>query len=119
MGKVSKVGLVRMHYPLLKHLAKCSSKDCKYIVQGSSDQFIKLLTQICVNVMNKTLTRNEGDAVKKLSPYKKDLIAITKPKTPLKKKRKILEQKGGFIGALLSIALPVITSLIGRLVSGK
>ena len=119
MGKVSKAGLVKMHYPLLKHLAKCSSDDCRYVVRGSSDEFIKLLTQICVNVMNKTLTRNEGHAVKKLAPFKKELIAITKRKTPLKKKRKILEQKGGFIGALLSIALPVITSLIGRLVSGK
>ena len=71
------------------------------------------MSQICVNVMNKNLLRNESDAVKRLTPYKKQLKAVTSPKTSVKQKRTTFEQKGGFLGALLGLALPLITGLLG------
>lgn len=109
----SKLALLRRYFPLLKHLAKCSDTDCNHVVRGLSDDVIKLLSQICINVMNKSLIRNPDEAVKRLSPYKKQLKALTRPKTTVTHKRKTLDQKGGFIGALLGVALPLITSLIG------
>ena len=112
----SKLRLLIKHYALLKHLAKCSKTECNHIVRGLSDDVIKLLSQICINVMNKSLTRNPAEAVRKLSPYKKQLKALTRPKTTITHRRKTLEQKGGFIGALLGVALPLITSLIGSAV---
>ena len=81
-------------------------------MKGLSDEVVRLMSQICVNVMNKSLTRDTAAAVRKLAPYKKQLKDITKAKTGIKQKRKTLEQKGGFIGALLGIALPLLTSLI-------
>jgi hypothetical protein len=119
MTKSAKLALLRKHYPLLKHLAKCSGKDCEHIMRGVSDDVIKLMSEICINVMNKTLTHDPTDAVKKLTRYKKELRAVTRPKTSLKKKRVILQQKGGFIGALLGIALPILSSIIGSLTSRK
>ena len=107
---------LRRHYSLLKHIAKCSTTDCQHLVRGLSEEVIRLMSVICVNVMNKTLTPNSIHAVKKLSPYKKQLRAITKPKITVIAKRRILQQKGGFIGALLGVALPLITSLIGSAV---
>ena len=114
-----KLSLLRKHYPLLKHLAKCSSSDCAHVMAGMSDDIIKLMSQICVNVMNKSLTQDTKHAVKKLAPYKKQLRAITKGKTTIKQKRKYLEQKGGFIGALLGIALPIISSIISAATARK
>jgi hypothetical protein len=118
-ARSKKMVLLKKHYPLLRHIAKCSSKECGHLIAGVSDNVIKLMSQICVNLMNKNLVRDESHALKRLKPYRKELVAITKAKTPLKKKRQILQQKGGFIGALLSIALPILSSLIGGLVSKK
>ena len=118
-NQAHKLRLLKKHYPLLKHLAKCSSQDCAHVVTGMSDEVIKLMSQICINVMNKSLTRDSAHAVKKLTPYKKQLKAITKPKSSIKQKRKHLEQRGGFIGALLGIALPIISSIIGAATRGR
>jgi poly(A) polymerase Pap1 len=121
MGKkpTHALALLRKHYPLLKHLAKCSAQDCQHLMKGMSDDVIKLMSQICINVMNKSLTRDTSEAVRRLTPYKKQLRAAIRPKTSTTQKRKVLEQKGGFIGALLGVALPLITSLITGLVSRK
>ena len=115
----NKLALLRRHYSLLKHIAKCSTQDCQHVVRGLSDDVIKLMSQICINVMNKSLLQDPAYAVKRLSPYKKQLKSLTRPKTTVKTKRRVLEQKGGFIGALLGVALPLITSLIGSAVSRK
>ena len=115
----NKLTLLRRHYSLLKHIAKCSTADCHHVVRGLSDDVIRLMSQICVNVMNKSLTQNPAYAVKRLSPYKKQLRSVTRPGTTVKTKRRVLEQKGGFIGALLGVALPLITSLIGSAVNRR
>ena len=114
-----KLALLKKHYHLLKHLSKCTAKDCEHIVNGLSDEVIKVMAQICINIMHKNLVRSPKVAVKRLSPYKKQLIDITRPKVSLTKQRGILSQKGGFLSALLAVALPVISSIIGRLTSSK
>ena len=114
-----KLTLLKKHYPLLKHISKCSTGDCGHIVAGLSDEVIKLMSQVCINVMNKTLTRDSKHAVKKLTPYKKQLRAITKGKSTITQKRKVFQQKGGFIGALLGIALPIISSIISAATGRK
>jgi hypothetical protein len=106
------ISLLQKHHSLLTHLAKCSANDCHHIIKGVSDEVVKLMSQICINVMNKSLTRDPKEAVRRLAPYKKQLRALTKPKTGLAHKRKQLEQKGGFLGTLLGIAIPAITGLI-------
>lgn len=115
----NKLRLLKKHFPLLKHLAKCTAGECEHIIAGMSDDVIKLMSQICVNVMNKSLIRDPKDAVKRLAPYKKQLRGLTKGKSTIKQKRKHLEQKGGFLGALLGIALPLITSLISSFTGRK
>ena len=115
----NKLTLLRKHMPLLRHLAYCKADACEHIMKGLSDEVVKLMSQICINVMNKSLTPDTAAAVRRLSPYKKQLRAITKPNTGIKHKRKTLEQKGGFIGALLGVALPLLTSLISSAVSRR
>ena len=118
-GLKSQLTLLKRHYPLLKHIAKCTAQDCEHIVNGLSEEVIKLMAQICINVMHKNLMRSPKVAVKRLSPYKKQLIAVTRPRVSLTKKRSILSQKGGFLSTLLAVALPVISSIIGSLTSRK
>ena len=50
--------------------------------------------------------------------YKTQVRSVTQPKTSLLKKRKVIEQEGGFLGALLGLAVPLISSLISGLAKG-
>lgn len=107
--------LLKKHLPLLRHMAKCNSKECQHIAMGLSNQVIRLIAQIAVNVMNKNLPISQTETVARLARYKKQLKEVTQPKTSLEKKRNIIEQEGGFLGTLLGIAVPLISSLIGSL----
>ena len=110
--------LLKKHLPLLRHMAKCSAKECRYIATGLSSEVIRVIAQIAINVMNKNLPIDETQAVQQLARYKTQLRAVTQPKTSLLKKRKVIEQEGGFLGALLGLAVPLISSLIGGLTKG-
>ena len=111
--------LLKKHLPLLRHMAKCSAKDCRYIATGLSSEVIRVIAQIAINVMNKNLPVDQTQAVQRLARYKTQLRAVTQPKTSLLKKRKVIEQEGGFLGALLGLAVPLISSLIGGLTKGR
>ena len=115
----TKMYLLKKHYPLLKHMASCTADQCQHIMKGANNEVIRLMGQICINVMNKTLIQDPEEAIRVLGPYKKQLRAITRPHTPVKVKKSVLEQKGGFLSALLSIALPVLSSIISGITGRK
>ena len=110
--------LLKKHLPLLRHMAKCSAKECRYIATSLSSEVIRVIAQIAINVMNKNLPVDQTQAVQRLARYKTQLRAVTQPKTSLLKKRKVIEQEG-FLGALLGPAVPLISSLIGGLTKGR
>ena len=78
------------------------------------DDVIKILAEICDNVMNKNIPLNVNEAVRLLSPYKKQLKTVCRKNTTVRTKRKIFHQSGGFFPALLSLAVPVIKNLLSR-----
>jgi len=56
--------------------------------------------------------------LRKLRREKDNLRALALKKTPLKKKRKIL-QKGGFVGALLTPVLSIIGNILSGVIGGN
>jgi hypothetical protein len=54
----------------------------------------------------------------KLSKYKKTLRQISK-KSSVEKRKRILQQKGGFLSLLIPPALSLIASVVGDLISSK
>ena len=99
-------------------MAKCNAKECRYIATGLSGEVIRVIAQIAINVMNKNLPIDEKQAVELLARYKTQRRSVTQPKTSLLKERKVIEQEGGFLGALLGLAVPLISSLISCLTKG-
>ena len=97
---------------ILEHLARCTPEECKHMIPVVKDDFIRLLAEVCVNVINKNIPLNVEEAVRLLSPFKKELKTVCRKKTSLKTKRKIFNQSGGFLPALLSLALPVLKNLL-------
>ena len=110
--------LLKKHLPLLRHMAKCNAKECRYIATGLSSEVLRVIAQIAINVMNKNLPIDEKQAVERLARYKSQLRSGTQPKTSLLKKRKVIEREGCFLGALLGLAVPLISSLISGLTKG-
>ena len=68
--------------------------------------------------MNKNLPIDKKQAFELLARYKTQLRSVTQPKTSLLEKRKVIEQEGGFLGAPLGLAVPLISSLISGLTKG-
>ena len=112
--KKSPVSKLKKNLKILQHLAHCTGEECSHMIPAVKDDVIRVLAQICVNVMNKNLPLNPSEAVRILSPFKKELKAICKKKTSIKTKRKILQQKGGFLPALLGLAIPLIQGLLAK-----
>lgn len=97
--------------PLLKLLYKATPKQRRAILQSSSDELILTLCEVALNVLHGTipLTANQHQKLKK---RKKEIKITADQKINVKKKRRILNQRGGFLLPLLSVAIPFITSLI-------
>ena len=115
MPKTAGLKAVKKHFPLLKHLAKCKATECRFIIPGLSDELIKTLAEIALNVQNKNIPVQSAAAFNKLRAYKKQLKSVTKRGASLQSQRRHFQQDGGFLPALLGIALPVLSNIIGAL----
>lgn len=100
---------------LLKIISKCSNKHRKVFLKEGDDEFIKSIIEIVLNVLrgNVKLCPKLEKALKKYKNTMRKLICL---KTPLKQKRQLLVQKGGF----LSILLPsLISGVLSHIFSKK
>ena len=97
----------------LKFLQKASPPVQKSILEKAPRDLIDCLCDCAHNILkgNVPLTSRHKQ---KLRRHKKALRDLTKRKTSLASKRKIV-QKGGFLSVLLSALAPVLGGLIGGL----
>jgi hypothetical protein len=100
---------VRNHSDYLKVLAHCNAKQRKVLLENVSPKLLKCLCECCLNVLNGNV-KLTSDQKRHLSRHKKVLRTLVDRKTPVKRKRQILVQKGGFLPALLG---PIISTLAG------
>ena len=98
--------------PLLGYLAKATPEQRQSALNRTSDEDFKKL-QALIQRYLRSKERIPSDDLKKLRRYKHVLFDLIKNKNNIKTQRKILNQKGGFIGALLG---PLIGSAIGGIV---
>ena len=78
------------------------------LVQGASNEFIRDVSSFLTRVRRRP-DLVKGSHRKVLRRHKKKLQRLIHAKTPIKKKRQILIQKGGIIPALI----PIICAVIG------
>jgi hypothetical protein len=104
---------VKEHLPVLKRLTKCCTKQrCKILTDGG-DELLKCLSECAYNVINSNVPVDDGQ-LRKLTRHKTIVRALACRKTSLKsKRRKVINQKGGFLLALLA---PVLTALVENLI---
>lgn len=107
--------LLMKHANLLRHMSKVDPETLQSILNGLNDEMINLISQICYNLMHKNLDVDAQRAERELGPHRQDICQLMNKKTSAGRKRNIV-QKGGFIGTLLSIAVPSIISGIVSLI---
>ena len=105
--------LIKQHRYILKKLSSSSSADRKKILKNAPDALfkalniiIKLLAQDKLNISKKNQKKvnRHKKLIRKVSTLKSNSI-----------KRKLQNQRGGFLSAILSAALPVISNLLGNI----
>ena len=85
---------------------KSSRKDVKFskAIRHSNDKFIR---QIVSRVRKLRTKKLPPKMMKVVKDHAKQLHSISDPKVSLKRKRKLLVQKGGFVFRMLSMIDPV------------
>ena len=96
--------VVKRALPLLKVLADASPKLKKVIIKHAPTKLVTAISEIVLNLI-KGVIKLTAHQKKRLSRYKKELLALAKKKVSPGKKRKILVQKGG--SAAISILVPL------------
>jgi len=98
---------------LLKLLYKSSPKQRGVILHSAPDELILALCEVALNILHGKipLTAKQLGSLKR---RKTEIKYVANKKINIARKRRMINQKGGFLLPLLSIALPFITSLITR-----
>ncbi|DAC80299.1 TPA_asm: gasderminX [Terrapene box turtle adintovirus] len=102
---------VKRNLGLLKLLSKSSPQQRRAILCSASDDLVAAISEIALNTLkgNVPLTQNQVRVLKK----KRTLIkTLCNKRVSLKRKKHLVKQSGGFIGPLLSFAIPLITGLL-------
>ena len=103
--------LVKRALPLLKLLAEANPKLKKTIIKYATPDVVKAISEIALNML-KGVIKLTSNQKHRLSRYKKEFRSLGKKGISVKRKRKLLVQKGG--GAGLSILLPIAISYLTR-----
>ena len=100
---------------LLEKLNFSNSAARKAVLRNLSNKEVKLLCEVCLNLVRGHLKIKDRKTFNKLKRGRRTLTYLADKRKPIRDKREILNQKGGFIGALAAAALPVVISEVARL----
>ena len=100
---------IKNNYLCLKYLSCCNNKIRKEVLKGVNQELILTLCDCILNCLNGNIKLNDNDILK-LKKYKKALRSLISRNQTIKKQRKILVQKGGYI---LPIIVPSILTALG------
>lgn len=112
----------KKHFDLafLKLLSKLNHEDIQYLVPLLKKNHIDIICTVCRNILfsenGLKLKKRHINKIKKLTlSNAKDYKTLANFNSSLKMKKRIINQRGGMIGTIIGIALPLITSLISSL----
>lgn len=97
----------------------CKPRGRKQLLKNLSKDNVKVLCEICLNIIRGNITVVSKQKFK-LKKYRSLLETLANKKVSLAKKKTVISnQKGGFIGTLASIALPVVSGIVAKALSTK
>ena len=107
--KIPKHSKANHHLPFLCTCFKSTGKQRKdMIVHANKGQMEIALNLLKGNMLIPT------PSFKRLKPHKSKLLYLTRKKPSVKKKKQVLNQKGGFLPALASLIAPLAIDFLGK-----
>jgi len=108
---------MKKYLPTLRRINRLGDRAKRGVIKYCDKHLIDCFCECSKNILKGNVPLKEPH-LRRLRREKKNLRALALKKTPLKKKRKIL-QKGGFIGALLTPVLSILGNILGGAVGGN
>ena len=102
---------LRTNQPFLHLLARSSAKRRKSLLKQATKDELATLFEICLNILRGNIPLNSY-MHKKLKKEQKTLRTLADKKISLKRKKKVVNQKGGFLGAVAGLALPLLAQIL-------
>jgi len=90
----------------------------KAIVKTAPGDLVGSVSDCCRNVLSGRVPLS-GKQKRQLSAHKQALRLLAQPRVGVQTKKRVLIQRGGFIGPLLAASLPIIANLLIRKFSGN
>ena len=101
---------MKRYLPVLKRIRRMGEKAKRQYVRKCDKEFVNCVSECAKNVIKGNVPLNKRQMTN-LRRKRNDLRTLSKKKTSLRTKRKII-QKGGFLTALLPPVLAVLGSLL-------
>lgn len=108
---------VRTHAVLLKTLAHCSAKHRRQLLKTADRGLIDAICECVVNVLRGNIKLSPVHK-RSLGKHKRHLRKLADRKTPLKERKRIITQRGGFFIPLLSRLVGPVLGVLSNLVAG-
>ena len=101
---------LRMNEPFLHLLARSSAKRRKFLLKQATKEELASLFEICLNILRGNLPLSPH-MHRKLKRERNTLRKLADKASSLKQKKRVINQKGGFLGTIASIALPLLAQI--------
>lgn len=100
---------------LFKTIKKLPTKERSLVIKYLSDDGVLRFLELIMNIMEGRVNLKPSDILY-LRKYKSVLRNLIQSKKALNQKRAVLSQKGGLLGALLSIGASLLPTVIEQVV---
>jgi hypothetical protein len=104
---------LRINQPFIHLLARSSAKRRKFFLKQATKEELASLFEICLNILRGHVPLSVH-MHKKLERERHTLRTLADKKISLRRKKKVINQKGGFLGTLAAIALPLLAQLLTK-----
>ena len=102
---------IRANQAFLHLLARSTSERRRLLLKHATKDELMSLFEICLNILRGNLNI-KGKDYTKLKKERHLISQLANRRVTFNKKKKLINQKGGFIGTLASIAVPALAQLL-------
>src|SRR5215475_8171498 len=104
---------IKSNYHHLQVLKTAKPQLRKAIIKNCSNELVKSLSECVLNVLRDNLPLTACQK-KRLKKFKVPLRALADKRVSISAKKRLINQRGGFLAPLLSVILPTLASLLFR-----
>lgn len=113
--------LAKTDLKFLQAISKLDANGFTQITPLLKSKHVNLICALCRNVLFSKLGLKLGKrTVNKLNkiakPHRNSFLKLSNKNLDIKTKKKIISQRGGFLSSIISLAIPLITSLVSTFV---